>query len=93
MDTKVQQMCPKLGLEQDPATHQSLPTAAHRCMAQTPPMTPSNVHQASCCLTSLFAKCPIYRTQLKAASAAKPTTPQTSGNNPRKSLRFPWQRR
>ena len=93
MDTKVHLICPKLGLEQDPTAHQLLPTSAHRCTAQMPAMTPSDVHQASCCLTSQFAQCPIYRMQSKTAGETKLPSTRAPDNNLLKRLRLPWQRR
>jgi LysM domain-containing protein len=53
--------CPYFGLDQDPATRLTFPSAAHRCRAARRPRTIGLAHQAAFCLTKTYPTCDRYR--------------------------------
>lgn len=57
----VQTACPHIGLQQDPDSLVSYPTAANLCYRCRPQVTPSREHQSLYCLSSEYRACPIIQ--------------------------------
>jgi LysM repeat protein len=56
----VRQVCPYLGISDDPATHYAFPSVAHRCYASDRPITLESEKQARDCLTGQHVTCSLY---------------------------------
>lgn len=54
-------ICPWLGLPDDPSTHFSFATEAHRCHAARRPFAPDRAKQARDCVTAAHVSCSRYR--------------------------------
>lgn len=64
-------ICPHLGVEEDPQTAVAFPSVRNRCFRASKPGSPSIHHQADYCLCSEYTRCPIFLGQINPAETGK----------------------
>lgn len=69
------QVCPYLGLLDDPATHYAFPSSAQRCHAGRRPAEMDQAKQARDCLTARHIACPRYHPPSFVSSARRSSSP------------------
>lgn len=74
-DPQALQVCPHLGLFDDPALVLTEASDNHRCFARTRPSLPGFEHQETYCLRSEHVRCPYYKTQAEIPNIAPSTSP------------------
>ncbi|MFN8445512.1 MAG: hypothetical protein U0175_32275 [Caldilineaceae bacterium] len=74
-DPQALQVCPHLGLFDDPALVLTEPSDNHRCFARTRPSLPGFEHQETYCLRSEHVRCPYYKAQSEIPNIAPSTSP------------------
>jgi len=66
-------ICPYLGLADDPESHATYATEAHRCYRMPTPTRIALNHQETFCLGGAYANCPVYRGE--GVPGARPAAP------------------
>jgi LysM repeat protein len=83
--------CPYLGLEGDPDTILAYSDQANHCHVVSPPEPVNLTYQASVCLSSEFASCPVFRGKTYSFPELKNLPPEIRGKkNRREAVRLSW---